>query len=681
MKNTQNIFYILIVILLMNVKIYAQDIQVLNIPDSNRNPTTDNGYTLNGSTMTNALSKLQNPINFGTSGIIGHKLIISNNFGTKGSIKSKGDIMNYDIIFIGAFSSNSSFLVSEMDILLEWSSLPGKVLLIMEQASGSPISMHMGYGIANGNLNPTTPLVSDKENFINIFSGVFGNVTNLYQGGSSQGYFSTDCRGISLAKNNNGNSTILFNNKYRDLLFADTDFFTSVGGTISAGNSITNDTDKAWGNVWSWAISEVVNQKVPQINLVEGGEAYTNQIMPIIIGTSAEISLRNNLGNVVGWQTSINGSTWTDVNNTSSIHLSYPNPVNNQQFRAIVGSASCGYVYSIPVTITTVKDCTKPGDFSTAGIPTNSGITTQTKQQVWPENIPNGFLALESNTKGMVITRVQNSTKITEPKEGMIIYNIDAKCVQLYNGTIWNCIKNTCDPVVEPPRKIRIGRFASYTIGSGQFPAYDSQLTNVSNYGPTGTFKGVTGFEFSDLSTTLASSTGSQLKSNYDIINTGYTSITSVQAQHVADFVKEGGVAIINLDRSSAYNFNPILTAFGITGSNGNGAISALSSPVNEMSNVFGDTKNIDLSGAATQGRVLANQLPSTSTIYATEKTAGGGVAVWTIGGDFKGKVIFVWDEGIFRASSIADTVINTPQEKFVHNLMAYALVQLGFQP
>ncbi|TGN21426.1 hypothetical protein E4J94_17515, partial [Empedobacter tilapiae] len=617
MKNTKNIFYILIAILLMNVKIYAQDIQVLNIPDSNRNPTADNGYTLNGSKMTNALSKLQNPINFGTSGIIGHKLIINNNFGISGSIKSTGDIMSYDIIFIGAFSSNSSFSVSEMDILLEWSSLPGKVLLIMEQASGSPISTHMGYGIANGNLNPTTPLVSDKENFINIFSGAFGNVTSLYQGGGSQGYFSTNCRGISLAKNSNGNSTILFNNKYRDLLFADTDFFTSVGGTISAGSSITNDTDIAWGNVWSWAISEVVNQKVPQINLVEGGEAYTNQIMPIIIGTSAEISLRNNLGNVVGWQTSINGSTWTDVNNTSSIHLSYPNPVNNQQFRAIVGSASCGYVYSIPVTITTVKDCTKPGDFLTAGIPTNSGITTHSKQEVWPGIIPNGFLALESNTKGMVITRVQNSTKITEPKEGMIIYNIDAKCVQLYNGTIWNCIKNTCGSSGETPRKIRLGSYGSWVIGGNAFPAYNSQLTNPVNYGPTGTFKGITGFEFSNITSLLETTTAAQLKVNYDIINGFFEKVSSENAQKIADYVKLGGVAIINIDNPQ-YDFSAILNSFGITGPYSSyGEINARSSITNQLSNVFGDTKDIALLGSDTQGRVLANQLPSTSTIYA----------------------------------------------------------------
>ncbi|MGL4584710.1 MAG: hypothetical protein ACRCVU_17220, partial [Flavobacterium sp.] len=198
------------------------------------------------------------------------------------------------------------------------------------------------------------------------------------------------------------------------------------------------------------------------------------------------------------------------------------------------------------------EPCTNPAIGGTPDGYTNVGITTQTKQQVWPENIPNGFIALESNTKGMVITRVQNSAKITEPKEGMLIYNIDEKCVQLYNGSVWKCIKNTCDPVVEPPRKIKIGSFASYAIGKANFPDYNSQLTNVSNYGPTGTFKGVIGFEFSDLpSTTLTNSTGSQLKSNYDIINTGYSSITSVQAQNVADFVKEGGVAIINLDTSS----------------------------------------------------------------------------------------------------------------------------------
>lgn len=76
---------------------------------------------------------------------------------------------------------------------------------------------------------------------------------------------------------------------------------------------------------------------------------------------------------------------------------------------------------------------------------TKVGITTQSQQATWPENIPNGFIALESKDKGMVISRVENSDKITDPKEGMLIYDIAAQCVKLYNGTVWNCIKNTCD--------------------------------------------------------------------------------------------------------------------------------------------------------------------------------------------------------------------------------------------
>ncbi len=319
---------------------------------------------------------------------------------------------------------------------------------------------------------------------------------------------------------------------------------------------------------------------------------------------------------------------------------------------------------------------------------TNVGITTQTKQQVWPGNVPNGFLALESSTKGMVITRVPHvsatpnlvTDAIKDPKEGMLVYDIQDKCTKLYNGTIWNCIKNTCDSSGETPRKIRLGSYGSWVIGGNAFPAYNSQLTNPVNYGPTGTFKGITGFEFSNITSLLETTTAAQLKVNYDIINGFFEKVSSTNAQKIADYVKLGGVAIINIDNPQ-YDFSAILNSFGITGPYSSyGEINARSSITNQLSNVFGDTKDIALLGSDTQGRVLANQLPSTSTIYANETAVGGGVAVWTIGGDFKGKVIFVWDEGIFR-TPISGTVIDTSQEKFVHNLMAYALVQLGFQP
>ena len=90
--------------------------------------------------------------------------------------------------------------------------------------------------------------------------------------------------------------------------------------------------------------------------------------------------------------------------------------------------------------------CTKPGltgtpdSFSQVGISVNKTNTNN-----FPHNIPNGFIALESNTKGMVITRVQNSDLITEPKEGMLVYDLDKKCVKMYNGKRWECLYISCN--------------------------------------------------------------------------------------------------------------------------------------------------------------------------------------------------------------------------------------------
>ncbi|TKB98151.1 hypothetical protein [Pedobacter cryotolerans] len=62
----------------------------------------------------------------------------------------------------------------------------------------------------------------------------------------------------------------------------------------------------------------------------------------------------------------------------------------------------------------------------------------------WPTNVPNGFIAIESKNKGFVITRVANTSAITSPLEGMLIYDISANCVKLYNGTVWKCLEKFC---------------------------------------------------------------------------------------------------------------------------------------------------------------------------------------------------------------------------------------------
>lgn len=100
--------------------------------------------------------------------------------------------------------------------------------------------------------------------------------------------------------------------------------------------------------------------------------------------------------------------------------------------------------------------CTNPGSTAVGGSPTKVGITVQKKQETWPESIKNGFIALQSQNKGMVITRVARvgggtggapnltTDSIKDPKEGMLVYDLAADCVKLFNGTIWKCLAKDC---------------------------------------------------------------------------------------------------------------------------------------------------------------------------------------------------------------------------------------------
>lgn len=101
--------------------------------------------------------------------------------------------------------------------------------------------------------------------------------------------------------------------------------------------------------------------------------------------------------------------------------------------------------------------CTQPGATGTPDGFTKVGISTLASQTSdWPENIPNGWITMESKTQGFVITRVQHvgggtngapdpADSIADPQDGMLVYDIDDACVKLFNGTIWNCIERSCN--------------------------------------------------------------------------------------------------------------------------------------------------------------------------------------------------------------------------------------------
>lgn len=107
--------------------------------------------------------------------------------------------------------------------------------------------------------------------------------------------------------------------------------------------------------------------------------------------------------------------------------------------------------------IVTVNECAcfkDPNTTGGAGLPTNHGITTLQRAGAdngnWPMVRKGAWTALESKTKGFVITRVPGVaqdtpgnpgqvTSIANPKEGMMVYDIVNKCLKIYNGTKWSC--------------------------------------------------------------------------------------------------------------------------------------------------------------------------------------------------------------------------------------------------
>lgn len=89
--------------------------------------------------------------------------------------------------------------------------------------------------------------------------------------------------------------------------------------------------------------------------------------------------------------------------------------------------------------------CTKDPATGTPNSMTKFGITDHTGLQAnWPGIIPNGFIALESRNKGLVITRT-TAGSIAVPVEGMLIFDTADNCFKLYNGTSWNCIVRSCN--------------------------------------------------------------------------------------------------------------------------------------------------------------------------------------------------------------------------------------------
>lgn len=96
--------------------------------------------------------------------------------------------------------------------------------------------------------------------------------------------------------------------------------------------------------------------------------------------------------------------------------------------------------------------CYNDANTAVAGIDSKFGITllkrAGSNNGNWPMLRKSAHTVLESNTKGFVITRMAkaNLGNITNPQEGMMVYDTTDKCLKIYDGTVWSCFNQPACP-------------------------------------------------------------------------------------------------------------------------------------------------------------------------------------------------------------------------------------------
>lgn len=124
----------------------------------------------------------------------------------------------------------------------------------------------------------------------------------------------------------------------------------------------------------------------------------------------------------------------------------------------VIVSGTCQTATSNVVTVLFRNSvCSKPG---IGGMSSDSDIGILTKGSItinnWPKAVPNGYLVLDSSSKGFVITHVETTTQLSNitPIRGMMVYDKQAGCVKIYRGTSptvnpthtgWVCIEKGCN--------------------------------------------------------------------------------------------------------------------------------------------------------------------------------------------------------------------------------------------
>jgi CshA-type fibril repeat protein len=129
--------------------------------------------------------------------------------------------------------------------------------------------------------------------------------------------------------------------------------------------------------------------------------------------------------------------TFTPVANFNGTATPVNYTVNNN-------SGTSSNIGTINVTVLSAF-CVKPG--ITIGTALKSQVIIST-MNMSPTDLPvnNGYMVLESKTKGLVITRMTAANLPTGANaiKGMLVYDTTVNCLKMYDGIEWGCLVKSC---------------------------------------------------------------------------------------------------------------------------------------------------------------------------------------------------------------------------------------------
>lgn len=246
-----------------------------------------------------------------------------------------------------------------------------------------------------------------------------------------------------------------------DIYELDNSFNLNINGTLIAAQELqfqssgTSGINVRFADGSQYEVNTTHNGTAADIWQMRGNPA--NPLIRISISPAGVISLYGSKASYGPLQPLV----LTNGNSFNTIAWNHTAANNITVTQNVVGlTIMDGYGYGLNITPCA---CYRPAVLTGNGPDTKVGITLLKRAGGvapgnWPMSRKSGHIALESNSRGFVITRLSTieiegqsspttiAPKITTPQEGMMVYDTTIKCLKIYHDGVWSCFNKQACP-------------------------------------------------------------------------------------------------------------------------------------------------------------------------------------------------------------------------------------------